>query len=206
MPVPPQGFRHAAALLITQGARAISADASPADAHRAIERLARSLVALADDMRVNADAIDWLAAELDSAVDRLPHSFDRHAVKSACAAILDDVKAHARPIDRSDLFVVYAPEDRLPVAAPLAVELAKRRVSVAVAGYEVASRDEFAAALAHGLAHHRGGIVLWTRNLERSADQALLESDRVRVIRQFDRVSTVAALVDWTKTLRVSNS
>ena len=42
-----------------------------------------------------------------------------------------------------DLFLIYVPEDRLPLAAPLAIELTKRRVSVAFAGYEVATAAEF---------------------------------------------------------------
>ncbi len=32
-------------------------------------------------------------------------------------------------IEPRDLFLIYVPEDRLPIAAPLAVELTKRRVS-----------------------------------------------------------------------------
>ena len=43
---------------------------------------------------------------------------------------------------RHDFFLIYVPEDRLSIAGPLAVELAKRRLSVAFSEYEVASRDE----------------------------------------------------------------
>lgn len=202
--VPPQGFRHAAILLIANSARAIPSAASPGETYGAIEKLARDLVSLVEDMRMTAEALDWLTTELNVTIDRLPQSFDRVAAKSSGASILAHVKASTRQVDTSDLFLIYAPQDRLPIAAPLAVELAKRRVSVAFASYEVATDDEFRAAMAHGLAHHRGGVVLWTPNLEGAHAVAPAENDRIRVIRQFDPV-TVADLSDWSRTLRVSN-
>lgn len=202
--VPPQGFRHAAALLIANSARAIPADASPAETHGAIERLAHGLVSLLEDMRMSADATDWLTSELDITIDRLPHRFDREAARSAGASILARARSRARPIDRSDLFLVYAPQDRLPLAAPLAVQLVQRRVSVAFASYEVATADELTAAIAHGLAHHRGGLVLWTSNLERARALAPPDHARVRVIRRFNS-SMVPGLADWATALRVSN-
>jgi hypothetical protein len=202
--VPPQGFRHAATLLIANGVRAIPPDASPAETHGAVERLAHDLVSLVDDMQMSADAVGWLTTELDVAIDRFPQSFDRNAARSSGASILARVRTNPLRFGRSDLFLIYAPHDRLPLAAPLAVELTKRRVSVAFASYEVATADEFTAAMAHGLTHHRGGLVLWTSSLERAQAVAPLEDDRVRVIRQFD-IAAVHELVEWTRALRVSN-
>ena len=202
--VPPQGFRHAATLLITNSARAIPSAASPGETYGAIEKLARDFVSLVEDMRMTAEALDWLTTELNVTIDRLPQSFDRVAAKSRGASILAHVKARTRQVDTSDLFLVYAPEDRLPLAAPLAVELAKRRVSVAFASYEVATADEFTAAMAHGLTHHRGGLVFWTPNLERARALPPQENDRVRVIRWFNP-SMVLELGNWAAVLRVSN-
>ena len=202
--VPSQGFRHAATLLISNSARAIPVSAPSEETRAAIERLAQGLVSLADDMRVTAEASEWLSSELNTAIDRIPQSFDREEAKSAGAAILARMTTRAHQIVASDLFLVYSPQDRLPLAAPLAVELAKRRVSVAFAGYEVATADEFANAVAHGLAHHRGGIVLWTSSLERCHPPAV-EDPRVRVLRQIDPETAVTDLVEWTRFLRVSN-
>jgi hypothetical protein len=202
--VPPQGFRHAATLLIANRVRAIPAGASPADTHGAVERLAHDLVSLLDDMRMNSDAVGWLTAELNVTIDRLPQSFERDAARSAGASILAGARTNAETIARSDLFLIYAPHDRLPLAAPLAIELTKRRVSVAFASYEAATAEEFAAALTHGLTHHRGGLVLWTANLERIQGVAPHENDRVRLVRQCGP-ATVRQLVDWTRALRVSN-
>ena len=202
--VPSQGFRHAATLLLTNSARAIPDNASPEDTSIALERLAHGLVSLADDMRVTAEAVEWLAAEFTTTIDRLPQSIDRDAAKSAGAAILARMATQARQIITHDLFLIYAPQDRLPIAAPLAIELTKRRVSVAFAGYEVATADEFGTAMAHGLAHHRGGVVLWTSAFERGHQAAPSESDRVRVLRQIDFLSSVPGLVEWARALRVS--
>jgi len=200
--IPPQGFRHAATLLLTNSARAIAVDASPETMHAAIERLAHELVALAGDTRASADASDWLIAELNTTIDRLPQSFDRAAAKTAAAAVLAVVASRTPDIEPRDLFLIYVPEDRLAVAAPLAVELTKRRVSVAFAGYEVATAQQVSAAIAHGLAHHRGGVILLTQAFERAEWPHLpLASDRLRIVRQPDVPSLVADLAAWAKRL-----
>ena len=141
--IPSQGFRHAATLLLTNGARGIPAGAAPETIRAALERLAHDLVALADDTRAPAEASDWLIAELNTTIDRLPQSFDRADAKSAGAAVLARVASRTPGIEPRDLFLIYVPEDRLPVAAPLAVELTKRRVSVAFADFEVATAQQF---------------------------------------------------------------
>ena len=93
-----------------------------------------------NDMRAQADVAGWLIAEFNTMVDRLPQSFDRAAAKAA-ARCDPCARGRSRAADERarDLFLIYVPEDRLPVAAPLAVELTKRRMSVAFAGYEVAT-------------------------------------------------------------------
>ena len=126
--IPSQGFRHAATLLLTGRARAIAAETSADSIHAAVERLAHELVALAGDMRAPAEASHWLNDELDAMLTRLPQAFDRETAKSTAAAILARTADSGRHVERCDVFLVYVPEDRLPIAAPLAIELSKRRV------------------------------------------------------------------------------
>ena len=202
--VPAQGFRHAATLFMTNSVRAIPADASPEETRRALEQLAHGLVSLADDMRVTAEASEWVVAEFNTTIDRLPQSLDHDGTKSTGAAILARIGTRTRQTPARDLFLIYAPPDRLPLAAPLAVELEKRRVSVAFAGYEAATAAEFSTAMAHGLALHRGGLVLWTSSFERAHQAVPPENDRLRVLRQIDPASTVTDLVEWVRVLRVS--
>jgi hypothetical protein len=201
--VPPQGFRHAATLLLTNRARAIAAQPSADAVQAAVERLAHELVALAADMRVPAEASHWLAGELDAMLNRLPHAFDREGARSAAAAILAHTAAGQRPVEMCDLFLVYVPEDRLPVAAPLAIELSKRRVSVAFAPYEVTGPQQTTAALADGLAHHRGGIVLATPAFRRShGDYSLPAVPRIRIVTDPRAPATVRELLDYAESLR----
>jgi hypothetical protein len=205
--VPPPGFRHAATLLLTNGSRGISADASSRTTHEALERLAHELVALADDTRAPAEVSDWLIAAFAATIDRLPQAFDRDAAKSAGAAVLAHVAARTPTIEPRDLFLIYLPEDRLPLAAPLAIELTKRRVSVVFADYEVETAQQFAEAIAHGLARHRGGVVLWTPAFERAGWRPVpLASDRIRVLQHPEHPSTVFDLERWANSLKASVS
>lgn len=204
MNIPAQGFRHAATLLMTNSARAIPSNASPETVRAGLARLAHELVSLADDMRAPADIAAWLTVELNATIDRLPHAFDRDGAKEAAAAVLERVASRAPHADRRDLFLIYVPEDRLPVAAPLAVELTKRRVSVAFAEYEVRAADEFSAAVAQGLARHGGGVILQTRAFDRSAWPPLAPNDRIRVVRTPLPVSIVSDLAAWANLLRLS--
>ena len=201
--VPPQGFRHAATLLLANSTRAVPLDASAEVIRGALERLANDLVALADDTRATAEVSAWLIAELNRTIDRLPQSFNREHAKSSGAAILARAGSRQPDITPRDLFLIYAPEDRLPVAAPLAIELTKRRVSVAFAEYEVATAQQFTEAVAHGLAHHRGGVVLWTRSFERAQGQLPTSAnDRIRILRQTEIRAAVSDLVAWTNQLK----
>jgi hypothetical protein len=201
--IPSQGFRHAATLLLTNSARVIPAGASPESIRASLERLAHDLAALADDTRAPPEAADWLIAELHTTIDRLPQLFDREDAKSAGAAVLARVASRTPDIEPRDLFLIYVPEDRLPVAAPLAVDLTKRRVSVAFADFEVASAQQFTEAVAHGLAHHRGGVVLCTRSFERMQLQpATPANDRIRILRHPESPSAVSELAAWASQLR----
>ena len=192
---PPQGFRHAATLLIAKSARAMPIDASADMMRLALERLALDLVGLAGDTRAPTGAAEWLTVEFNATIDRLPQQFDREDAKGAGAAILARL---ARPSESEprDLFLIYVPEDRLPIAAPFAIELTKRRVSVAFAEYEVATASEFAEAVARGAAVHRRGAVLRTAALERTGWKLPAETDRLRIIRDADH-SSADALAAW---------
>lgn len=207
MSVGPQGFRHAATLLLTNGVRAIPPNASPEAARTALERLAHELVALALDTRAPAEAAKWLAVEFNTTIDRLPQSFDRGATKSAAAPILARVASLPRSMVARDLFLIYAPEDRLPFAAPVAIELTKRRVSVAFAEYEVTTAPQFESAVAQGLTCHRGGVVLWTAAFEQMHPRMPPpEHHRVLVLRQCEISSAVANVAKWARTLEVSKT
>ncbi|HUP40230.1 MAG TPA: hypothetical protein VM115_08940 [Vicinamibacterales bacterium] len=204
MILPSQGFRHAVTLLLTNSSRAIGADASPEALRAEVARLAHALVSLADDMRAPADSAAWLTAELNATIDRLPHSFDRYGAKAEAAGVLAHVASRTPHIVRRDVFLVHVPEDRLPVAAPLAVELTKRRVSVAFAEYEVETAERLTAAVASGLAHHRGGVILQTRAFDRREWPSITSSDRIRIITYPMTMSSVSDLVNWACRLRLS--
>ena len=201
--IPPQGFRHAATLLLTNSVRAIPADASSDAVGVALERLARELVELTDDMRAHGSASEWLINEFNITIDRLPNVFDRSRIKSMASVILAPAAWRTPDIESRDLFLVYVPEDRLAIAAPLAIELTKRRVSVAFADYEVATAPQLADTIAHGLDRHRGGAVLWTKIFERTHGQPQIPlNDRVRILPHAGNDSTVTDLIRWASELR----
>ena len=194
---PPQGFRHAATLLVNKSARAIAVDASAAMVRAAVDRLAVDLAALAADMHTPEGAAEFLIAEFNSTVDRLPQQFDRADAKGAAAAIFARLP-HTTERASRDLFLIHVPEDRLPIAAPLAIELTKRRVSVAFADYEVATASELAAAVEKGLTGHRRGVVLLTAAFRRTGWDLPVESDRLRIIRDADQ-SSADVLAAWIR-------
>jgi hypothetical protein len=202
--IPTQGFRHAATLQLTSSVRAIPVDASSEAIRVALERVAHELVALADDMRAPGSAFEWLTNEFNTTVDRLPHAIERDRIKLTAAAILARVASRAPDTQTRDLFLIYVPEDRLPVAAPLAIELTKRRVSVAFADYEVAAAHQLANTLAHGLDRHRGGAVLWTKAFERTHGQPPPSlHDRVRILPGADNYSIATDLATWANKLKI---
>lgn len=205
MVVPPHGFRHAVALLVDQGIRAIPVTASAEEVADAVARLARDLAALADDMRAAPEYEDWLRAEYERAIVRLPQAFDRTTAIASGNGILAGHTTR-RAIEPRDLFLVYLPEDRLPIAAPLAVELAKRRVSVAFSEYEIATKEQLSAALEHGLVHHRAGAILWSAAFERARwNLSIPESDRLLILRKPDLADAVAALTALARRHGVRN-
>lgn len=201
--IPPQGFRHAATLLLSGGARRIAADAPPEAISEALVGLADELLALSQDMRARSDAREWLLAEFARTVHAVPARFDVSAVKERGARILARVGTGARAPERRDLFLIYAPEDRLPVAAPLAIELAKRRVTVGFSEYEVATPGEMAAAVGRGLRHHRAGAVLVTAALMRvQLPPGLTDTDTIRMIDRPQAPEVVMELVEWVRYMR----
>ena len=194
---PPQGFRHAARLLVNKSARAIPIDASASMMRAALERLAVELAGLAADMHTPEGAAAFLTAEFNSTVGRLPQQFDRADAKDSAAAIFARLPHTPERVSR-DLFLIYVPADRLPIAAPLAIALTKRRVSVAFADYEVATASELAAAVSKGLAGHRHGAVLLTAAFSRTGWDLPVESERLRIIRDADQ-SSADVLAAWIR-------
>jgi hypothetical protein len=169
--------------------------------------LAHDLVALARDMRIAHDPSDWLLAQFGRSIDQLPQSFDLHSAKASVARIFREMATSRSPVEVRDLFLVYLPEDRLPIAAPLAIDLVKRRVSVAFSEYEVATPEELEAAVQRGLKQHRGGVVLWTTALQRSRwDIHLPETERLRVVRDSDWPRMAVEIANWAQHLRARST
>jgi hypothetical protein len=158
--LPPQGFRHAVDLLITNSIRSGHVDA---------EQLARDLVALGNDMHAAPEFAAWVASE-----------YERMLLQPAPAVLAS--LGHRRAEEPRDFFITYVPEDRLPLAAPLAVELAKRRVRVAFSGYEVESDAQLAAAVARGLEIHRAGGLLVTPAFVRRGLRAPTAHARMKIL------------------------
>lgn len=200
--LPPQGFRHAVTLLLTSGVRAIPQDAKSDSITDALARLAEELVALTDDTRSPPDARAWLVDEYGRRIERFSNAIDILEAKDKAARILGRIGSRPREIERRDLFLIYAPEDRLPVAAPLAIELTKRRISVAFSEYEVATQEQLASALEDGTTHHAAGLLLWTKAFERIAADPPRETDRLRVLSNLEAPTTIAALAHWASSHR----
>ena len=194
----PHGLRHAATLLLTNRIRSIPVDGPDDAIADALKQLADEVVALARDMHAHPDEVAWLTAAFDSAVDRLPRQFDVDRVKAHGRLSIARLRQPQPPTAPRDLFLIYVPADRLPIAAPLAIELTKRRVSVAFSEYEVASPDELAQALQRGLREHRGGVVLQTPAFNQAGLTAPGELPRLAVARDAAE-STCLALVEWVK-------
>jgi hypothetical protein len=201
--IPSQGLRHAATLLLINGVRTIPTGSSPESICSALGRLADEMTALADDMRAPAAAAHWLIAEFHATIDRLPCSFDRQRAKMAAASVIARVGSRTADTEPRDVFLIYAPEDRLPLAAPLAVALMKRRVSVAFAEYEAATPAQFGAALELGMLRHLGGVILWADMFEGAQPEPrALPCGRLRILRRLDGDPNVPELMAWVVKLR----
>ncbi len=164
----PHGLRHAATLLLTNRLRSLPADDTSDSITEALKQLSDELVALARDMRAPADEAAWLTEAFDAAIARIPLRFDVEGVRAHSRVSLARIRETGLSSEPRDLFLIYVPADRLPVAAPLAIELTKRRVSVAFSEYEVASNDDLARALRRGLDQHRVGALLRTPAFDRA--------------------------------------
>lgn len=197
--IPPQGFRHAATLLLTSRLRALQETASSEELSQALIQLAEELVALADDTKLQPEGVDWLIQEYETAVDR---AGGLEGAKTTGREILSAAGSRSLQIESRDLFLVYVPEDRLPIAAPLAIELTKRRVTVAFSDFEVASGDELLAAVKRGLLHHRSGVLLMTPDFERKRwDLDVSTAPRFRILKEFRGSSTADELATWVRNL-----
>ncbi len=208
------GYRHAVTLLLAHGLRGLPPDGSPALLGEVITRLARDLVALADDMRALPEEAGWTAQEFRSAVDRAAHLFSHRAdgdlahsidnARTRGVEILSAVGAHRAPDTGRDLFLMYVPEDRIPIAAPLAVELTKRRFTVAFSDYEVDTLDQFHERSGRGLERHTAGLFLETRNIGRRGWKMPPSTDRFRIVRPGSPESSVDRICVWINDLKRS--
>jgi hypothetical protein len=187
MYVPSQGFRHAVDLLLKNGMRA----------SKTPRQLAEDAAALADDMKAPRQAAEWVAAEFERLLG--------HEVP--VGDILARIGANQTITSPRDLFLLYVPEDRLSIAGPLAVELAKRRVSVAFSEYEVASREDLDAAVERGLARNRAGALLATPDFERKPWRSEPDNPRLLILRSTAHPALVAEqLVTWLSSKQFSSS
>jgi hypothetical protein len=210
--MPSQGFRHAATLLLSNSLRMLPHDGSPALIAEVLAQIARDLVALADDTRASAEVRDWTINEYTGALDRvrqtLSHRVDAdfaqllEATRGRAVEILADIGKHSpADIEPRDLFVMYVPEDRLPVAAPLAIELTKRRFTVAFSEYEIATMEQMTERLNSGVSRHRAGILLVTPEFLRKGWRIPPETDRFRVVRSLSAVAAADELAVWLRSV-----
>jgi hypothetical protein len=185
--IPSQGFRHAVDLLLKNGIRA----------SKTPRQLAEDVAGLADDMKAPQQAAEWVAAEFERL---LGHEFPIREILARIGR--NRAMGHPR-----DLFLIYVPEDRLSIAGPLAVELAKRRVSVAFSEYEVASREELDDAVERGLAHNQAGVLLVTPEFERKPWRHEPGNPRLLLLRNTARPAVVAEqLVTWFSSKQFSRN
>ena len=185
--LPPQGFRHAVDLLLKN--RALHMHSDP-------EQLARELIALAEDMKAPPEFAAWVIQE-----------YERLLQRPAPAVLAGLGGTVPRAPERRDLFLVYVPEDRLPIAAPLGVELAKRGVSVAFSEYEVESEPELASVLARGLEAHRAGAVLVTPDFLRRKLARPQPDQRVAVLgHPTSPIAQAEALTLWLSRIHTKGS
>jgi hypothetical protein len=212
--VPTHGYRHQATLLLTNSLRLLPADASPPLVTEALLQLARDLAALADDTRAPATEVEWSTSAYSAMVDRGAMTFS-HRSDGDFPRVFDSAKARGVDILRSlwpdrtsdttprDLFVMYLPEDRLPLAAPLAIELTKRRFTVAFSDYEIDSPEEMAACMERGLKIHKAGVLLLTPAVERSHWPVSFRTDRFRLVRPDSLQFLADDLARWLTSLKV---
>ena len=211
--MPSQGYRHAATLLLTNSLRKLPHDGAPTLVAEVLEQIARDLVALADDTRSSAEVRDWTISEYTGALDRIVRQMCSHRADADFARLLDATRGRAveilagigthpsAGIEPRDLFVMYVPEDRLPVAAPLAIELTKRRFTVAFSEYEIATMDQLSERFDAGVSRHRAGILLVTPQFLRKGWPPPPETDRFRMVKPANVAAAADELAAWLRTL-----
>ncbi|MBW8884855.1 MAG: hypothetical protein JF612_08795 [Planctomycetia bacterium] len=167
MTTPPQGFRHAVDLLLTNAVRKLPSNLPPERTITELIAIAEHLVALAADMHAEAAYADWVIAEYERVLTPRVDPASLAAAKDRSRTILRTIGTSKPQGDRRDLFILYAPEDRLPIAAPLAVELSKRRVRVAFSEFEAADETDISQLIDSGTRAHDAGVLLVTSNFVR---------------------------------------
>jgi hypothetical protein len=185
--IPPQGFRHAVDLFLKNTHRKGLADP---------QATALALIALGIDMKAPVAYAPWVIAEFERVLGQ------------AAPPVLHGFGSRAAAVDdHRDLFLVYVPEDRLPVAAPLAVELVKRRVTVAFSEYEIDTAEGLEQALARGPAAHRAGVVLATPSFLKRGLSAPVEGPHLKLLTSSPAPARDAELLQrWlSKTNTTSN-
>ena len=183
MYIPSQGFRHAVDLLLKNGIRA----------SKTPRQLAEDAAALADDMKVPQQGAEWVAVEFERLLGR----------EFPVSEILDRIGRNRAKSQPRDLFLIYVPEDRLSIAGPLAIELAKRRVSVAFSEYEIATREDLDAAVQLGLAGNRAGALLVTPDFERRPWRHEPSDPRLLILRNTTHPARVAEqIATWLAAAR----
>ena len=212
--MPTHGYRHQATLLLTNGIRLLPSDASPPLVTEALLQLARDLAALAEDTRAPTSELEWSLSAYTAMVDRAAATFSHRSdgdfprvFESAKARGIENLRSfwpdRAADLTPRDLFMMYLPEDRLPVAAPLAIELIKRRFTVAFSDYEINSPGEVAACIEKGLKIHRAGALLLTPAFDRRRWPALSRKERFRLVRLDSLQSMAEELARWLTSLKV---
>jgi hypothetical protein len=209
--MPSQGFRHAAALLMSNSLRRVPHDGSPALVAEVLMQLAHDLVALSDDTRASVEVRDWTINQYTGSLDRVRHAFSHpddadflrllEVTRVRAIDILADVGQHSVERAPHDVFVMYVPEDRLPVAAPLAVELTKRGFTVAFSDYEIATIEQMAERVESGVSRHRAGILLVTPEFLRKGWGTPPENERLRVVKPASAFAAANELAVWLRSV-----
>jgi len=206
--VPPSGFRHAFDLLVTNGARKLRFDASQDALSEGVVQLAAGVVQLSKDMRASPGWRDWIIVEFDRLLEsRIPDAVLAR-VRSQAHALLGSIGSEPAPARPCDVFVAYVPEDRLPLAAPLAVELSKRGARVGFADFEFEDVEQLKAAVGRGLSAGAPGVLILSPNFDRRIDRsAFFPPDRLLIVDDFgDRLMQTAERVyRWTTLQRDAN-
>lgn len=199
---PRSGLRHAARLLLTSRAKALASTTPGQDILPALAQLAHDLVALARDMRAGSESASWLLDEYGNTVGRLPNVLDQEEPLAVARAIISQVESFTYHADRRDVFLIHVPEDRIGAAARLAIEMTKRRLTVAMAEYEVISANDLEEAIDRGLRDHTAGLVVDSVDFQRRQLPVPGPHPRLRATRGDETEDSLDGLRRWIHSCR----